>query len=262
MNLNDEILNSLAIVDIGNSQVKIFCSGEYKSFKYNENWIDSFSAFFGKVRKRPLRVVYSSVNDPILDKILTYLSQLDSIYPFDAFELLKKQDKIKFNNIKNIGVDRLLGLVGAMEDFEPPLVTVDFGTAVTINCVDENRICVGGVIFPGCELQINALEQNTNKLSKVNFAPTEYVLGKNTAEAISNGVFYSIWGGVSYTLERIINDVFGGIKIPVVFTGGGYEYFAFQINKWQYPKSFHNKHLVLQGILALAKEEKQFLLAL
>ncbi|MGQ9819748.1 MAG: type III pantothenate kinase [Candidatus Kapaibacteriales bacterium] len=260
MNLNDEILQNLSIIDIGNSHLKVLCSGEYKSFKYAENWIDNFAIFFSKVSKRPLRVVYASVNDLALEKILEYFSNLEGVYPFDSFELLKKQNKIKFEHIKNIGVDRLLGLVGAMEDHNPPLVTVDFGTAVTINCVDFRRFCLGGLIFPGFELQLKSLEENTSKLKKLGFSPTNAILGKNTNEAISNGVFSSIWGGISFALHRIINELFGGENIPIIFTGGGYEYFAPLVHQLPYQNSFYNKHLVLQGILALAKEEKQFLL--
>lgn len=262
MNLNDEILQNLSIIDIGNSFLKVLCSGEYKSFKYSENWIDNFANFFSKVSRRPLRVIYASVNDVALERILEYFSSLEGVYPFDAYELLRKQNKIKFEQIKNIGIDRLLGLVGAMEDYAPPLVTVDFGTAVTINCVDSEKLCLGGLIFPGYELQLKSLEQNTGKLKRLNFSPTDSILGKNTLEAISNGVFASIWGGISFALRRIINELFGGEKVTIVFTGGGYDYFAPQIHQWQYQKSFYNKHLVLQGILALAKEERQFLLDL
>lgn len=262
MNLNDEILQNLSIIDIGNSHLKVLCSGVYKSFKYSDNWIYNFANFFSKVSKRPLRVVYASVNDVALEKILEYFASSQGVYPFDAYELLRKQNKIKFEQIKNIGVDRLLGLVGAMEDYDPPLITVDFGTAVTINSVDAERLCLGGLIFPGFELQIKSLEQNTSKLKKLSFSPTDLVLGKNTIEAISNGVFASVWGGISFALHRIVNELFGGEKVPIIFTGGGYDYFAPQVHKWQYQKSFYNKHLVLQGILALAKEERQFLLDL
>lgn len=261
MNLNDEILQNLSIIDIGNSQVKVLCSGEYKTFRFSGNWLEHFGNFFRKVAKPPLRLVYSSVNDEALEGILRYVSTLSGVYPFDAFELLKKQNRITYQHIKNIGIDRLLGLIGAMEDFEPPLVTVDFGTAVTINCVNSERVCLGGLIFPSVELQIKALEQNTSKLKKINFEPTSELLGTNTQEAISNGIFSSVWGGVSFALELIVNKIFGGSVVPVIFTGGGYEYFSLQINKWNYSNAFFNKHLVLQGMLVLAKDERQFLLA-
>lgn len=262
MRFYDDFLHGLLAIDIGNSRIKFLFENKYRVYSYSKVWFSNFVKFFEKIEMQPLRVIFSSVNDDRANEVVAFLKEQDGVYLFNAYDLIKKQKKIRFEHIKGIGIDRLLGLVGGMEEINPPLITVDFGTAVTINCVDTSRECLGGVIFAGAETQLYALSNRTSRLKNLHLQKGSGILGRNTEEAISAGIINSIWGGIRLIVERISNEHFSRTQVPIIFTGGGYKFFKTMINEWNYPNKLHRKNLVLQGLLALAKSERQYLLGL
>ncbi len=257
---SDSFLDGLLAIDIGNSRLKLLHKNSFTSYSYIKYWTKNFQSFFSRIAERPLRVIYSSVNPQIEEYILEYLKSIDGIYVFNAEDLLKQQNKVRIDSIKGIGADRILGLLGAMEETAPPLVTVDFGTAVTLNCVDSDSNCLGGIIFAGIETQLFGLEKMTKKIKNVKFKLYPRILGTNTDEAVSNGVFASVFGGIIFVFENVRKELFDGKNIPIFFTGGGYEYLKERIEHWEYPNKFYRKHLVLQGLLSLARNQRQFIL--
>jgi len=100
-----------------------------------------------------------------------------------------------------VGTDRVVSAAAAYAVVQDAVVIADFGTAVTIDLVDQNGIFLGGVICPGFEISAKALNENTAQLPKVDVKkPPKEPYGKNTAEAINNGLYYS---AIS-TLQEII----------------------------------------------------------
>ncbi|MCP4645625.1 MAG: type III pantothenate kinase, partial [bacterium] len=63
---------------------------------------------------------------------------------------------IKVENPKEVGADRIVDAVGALEGHEPPLIVVDFGTATTFDCISAKREYVGGAILPGIQISADA----------------------------------------------------------------------------------------------------------
>ena len=99
-----------------------------------------------------------------------------------------------------VGTDRVVCAAAAYAVVEDAVVVADFGTAITIDLVDEKGIFLGGVICPGFEISAAALKQNTAQLPKVKVTRPKAPFGKTTAEAINCGLYYSAIG----TLEEII----------------------------------------------------------
>jgi len=99
-----------------------------------------------------------------------------------------------------IGTDRVLSASAAYAVVESAVVIADFGTAVTIDLVDDRGVFVGGVIFPGFEISADALKQKTAQLPKIKVKRPKMPFGKNTTEAINCGLYYSAVG----TLEEVI----------------------------------------------------------
>ncbi len=99
-----------------------------------------------------------------------------------------------------IGTDRVLSASAAYAVIESAVVVADFGTAVTIDLVDDRGVFVGGVICPGFEISVNALKQNTAQLPKITVTKPKLPFGKNTTDAINCGLYYSAIG----TLEEVI----------------------------------------------------------
>jgi len=99
-----------------------------------------------------------------------------------------------------VGTDRVLCASAAYDVVEDAVVVADFGTAVTIDLVDEDGSFIGGVILPGFDISAAALNQHTALLPKVKVKKPKKPFGKNTVDAINSGLYYSAVG----TLEEIL----------------------------------------------------------
>jgi pantothenate kinase type III len=262
MNSSKSFLEQTLAIDFGNSRMKILCGKDFKAIRYNKNYLENFKKYFYQKVQKPVRILYSSVNERNSNEVINFLVSQPDVYIYNIKDLISKQRKVNINNYFWVGTDRILGLISAAEEFGAPVLTVDFGTAVTINCIDENRNLLGGVIFPGIELQLKSLQENTFFLKNVQLKkePSEKVIEINTEMAISSGIINSVWGGVAYIIDTIKREVFEGRNIPVIFTGGGFEYIRPKFEQWEYEKKYFRKNLVLEGILVLARSIKQYLI--
>jgi pantothenate kinase type III len=74
---------------------------------------------------------------------------------------------IKYENPHEVGADRIVNAVAALQRFAPPLVVVDFGTATTIDVIDAEGSYIGGAIAPGVETSAEALFSRAARLSTV-----------------------------------------------------------------------------------------------
>ena len=90
-----------------------------------------------------------------------------------------------------VGTDRVVSAAAAYAVVEDAVVVADFGTAVTIDLVNEKGIFLGGVICPGFEISAKALKENTAQLPKVKVTKPKMPFGKTTTEAINCGLYYS-----------------------------------------------------------------------
>lgn len=117
------------------------------------------------------------------------------------------------------GVDRLLNAAAAYDTLKSACVVVDAGTAVTVDFVDGSGIFHGGAIAPGAAMQIAALHQGTAALPDLTFVPPEdEPFGRNTRQAMLQGVFHGIRGLVWKLVERYATSY--GAFPPVIATGG------------------------------------------
>jgi len=101
---------------------------------------------------------------------------------------------------KEVGTDRVVSAAAAFAVVEDAVVVADFGTAVTIDLVDQNGVFLGGVICPGFEISARALKDNTAQLPMTKVTKPEEPFGRTTTEAINCGLYYSVIG----TLQEIV----------------------------------------------------------
>ena len=64
---------------------------------------------------------------------------------------------ILYDNPKEVGADRIANAVAAYDLYGGPTIVVDFGTANTIEAVSAKGEYLGGAIFPGIEISMDAL---------------------------------------------------------------------------------------------------------
>ena len=118
-----------------------------------------------------------------------------------------------------VGTDRVVSAAAAYDVVQDAVVVADFGTAVTIDLVDHNGIFLGGVICPGFEISARALRDYTAQLPNIKITKPKAPYGKNTADAINCGLYYSIVGALQEVIRRYAEE-FG--KWPqTIITGSG-----------------------------------------
>jgi type III pantothenate kinase len=106
-----------------------------------------------------------------------------------------------------VGTDRIVAAAAAFDVVEDAVVVADFGTAVTIDLVDEHGVFQGGVICPGFEISAQALKDNTAQLPKITVHRPDAPYGKNTADAINCGLYYSIIGAMEEIVRRYAEEI-------------------------------------------------------
>ena len=139
---------------------------------------------------------------------------------------------------ETVGLDRLLNAVAA-NALRPSIksaIVVDSGTATTVNYISQSGIFCGGAILPGLEMSAKALHFYTAALpllpvqdlgGSVPIAP-----GRNTREAIRNGLFWGQIGAIRELIQQICRrqnltppDFSGENESPdtpwMILTGGG-----------------------------------------
>ena len=73
---------------------------------------------------------------------------------------------------------------------------IDFGTALTVSCVDESGETQGVIIAPGIITSLNSLVQQTAQLPEIELAPPKTVLGQDTVSCMVSGMVYGYLGMV------------------------------------------------------------------
>jgi type III pantothenate kinase len=118
-----------------------------------------------------------------------------------------------------VGTDRVVAASAAYDVVGDAVVVADFGTAVTIDLVDQNGVFLGGIICPGFEISARSLKENTAQLPNIKVTKPKAPYGKNTADAINCGLYYSIVGALQEVVRRYAEDI--GRWPQTIITGAG-----------------------------------------
>jgi type III pantothenate kinase len=118
----------------------------------------------------------------------------------------------------DVGADRVANTVAAGSRYKRPLVVVDFGTATNFDVIDKHGNYCGGVIAPGPNLALQALEMAAAQLPHVAMVRPPAVVGRATVPAMQSGVFWGYVGLLEGIVRRIREE--RREKMGVVATGG------------------------------------------
>ena len=125
---------------------------------------------------------------------------------------------VRYENPHEIGADRIVNAVAAYDIFQSATIAVDFGTATTFDCISDNGEYLGGAIFPGIHISMEALFDRASKLHRVELARPRSVIGKTTTGALQSGLLYGYAGLVDAMVERIRPEL--SMDAHVIATGG------------------------------------------
>ena len=239
----------LLVIDIGNSRTKtgLFDKGQLiKTALFDQGKFDLGELSTGAVDAAAV----SSVVPEGTENIVERLKSINGPKPFllnhnSIFNL-----SIDYKSPEKLGLDRLCGaeaalaFVGSKYNKNSIILTIDFGTATTINVVEYQKKFVGGIILPGIQLMNKSLNQFTKQLLLVDFNNYKELIGKSTEEAISSGIINSTIS----IIEKVISNYSNKNVYPFI-TGGNAELILPYLDfEYQYEKD-----LVLYGIERIYK---------
>ncbi len=223
----------LIAFDIGNSSVKVAVYDENELKESVSIAIDSLETdlpgILVKYREicgpqqfdaRTVPLPTSSVSNENLALVEKIVSKV-----FDQRLMLAGRDfpvemNVGVENPDKLGPDRLLTALAAFQVVGRAVVVADFGTATTIDLVNDSGIFMGGVIIPGLDLAARSLNEHTSALPYVCPSQPEAnaSYGTNTETAINNGIYFATLGALRELVERYATEL--GYWPQVIATGG------------------------------------------
>jgi pantothenate kinase, type III len=141
-----------------------------------------------------------------------------------------------------LGADRIAAaLAVAMLFPDKDCIKFDFGTALTVDFINKDKVYEGGNISIGMQSRFRALNAFTKRLPLIKPDKEFGVMGTNTTEALTAGVVL----GLIFEVEGYIKN---NPNRTIIFTGGDSFYFAKKIKS----PIFVVKNLVLAGLAQIA----------
>lgn len=114
---------------------------------------------------------------------------------------------LMIENALEVGVDRVCSAAAAFERVREACAVASFGSAITIDCVSAEGAFLGGAILPGLELSLAALHERTAALPRVALSEPGGRFGRNTHDAILNGVVMGAVGALREIVEGFATEL-------------------------------------------------------
>jgi type III pantothenate kinase len=168
----------------------------------------------------PKRIVASSVNPSALKALEAAAAEQVKVEVLVIGRDLPLPLPTHLDKPEAIGTDRLCAAVAAYDRLGVACVVGDFGTAITLDCVDGEGVFCGGAILPGLRLSADALANQTALLPTIDLpdAPPDWVFGGDTRQAIVGGLIYGARGALRELVEQYATHL--GSWPVVILTGG------------------------------------------
>lgn len=164
-------------------------------------------------------VIISSVVPPLVHIFEEMCQKFLHKTPLVVGPGIKTGLNLRYENPREVGADRIVNAVAAVNQYKGPLVVVDFGTATTFDCIDDKGNYLGGAIVPGIGISTEALYQRASKLPRIELEKPKKVIGRNTVHAMQAGIIFGYAGQVDGIVERIKLEM-EAPDLKVVATGG------------------------------------------
>ncbi|MBQ6621705.1 MAG: type III pantothenate kinase [Mogibacterium sp.] len=260
----------LLAIDVGNTNIVL---GVFRGQKMITNWrlatdnkrsadeygviIDQMFRHDGLDPKDIDDVIISTVVPSLLFTLQHMCYKYFDNTPLIVETGIKTGLRIKCDDPRQIGSDRIVNAVAAHAKYRGPLIVVDFGTATTFCVVTDNAEFLGGAIAPGIKTSATALFQQTAKLPNVDLETPEKVICKNTIESIQSGLIYGHMGLAERLIDgmkqELVSDYGKKLEdIKVIATGG----MATMVEKGVSCIDVIDKRLTLDGLVLIYEKNK------
>ena len=222
----------LLVFDVGNTNMVI---GVYEDKTLVKDWrictdihktSDEYGMLIGNLLtydKIDLKsiddIIISSVVPNVMHALENFCIKYCEKKPMIVGPGIKTGLNIKYDNPKQVGADRIVNAVAAIEKYGSPLIVVDFGTATTFCAISEKAEYLGGTICPGLKISSEALFNGAAKLPRVELIKPGKTICKATVEAMQAGIIYGYVGQVEKIISMMKKEL-GSEDVKVIATGG------------------------------------------
>ena len=228
----------LLAIDVGNTNIVL---GVFEGDRLVESWRlatdnNRSADEYGTIINSMFR--YAKLDETVIDDVI-----ISSVVPSLLFTLehmcLKYYDKnpivveqgiktgikIRYDDPRQLGADRIVNAVAAHTRYGGNLIIVDFGTATTFSCVSADGVFLGGAIAPGMKTQAAALFEHTAKLPNVDLEIPGSFIARNTSEGMRSGLVFGHMGFTDYMINGMKQEMSEELgcrpeDIKVIATGG------------------------------------------
>ena len=221
----------LLAIDIGNTSVAIgvFAGEElvatFRIATDQDNFADEYAMLLiGLLRSKDLEpddigaAIVSSTVPPL---ILTFQQVCRDHFGVDPIVVgpgVKTGVRVLYDNPHEVGPDRVLHAVAALDKYDPPMIIVDLGTACVFDAVSKDGDYLGGAIAPGIGLASQALFSRAAMLHRVAIAHPGSPIGRNTVNSMQSGIFFGYVELIRGMVRRFKEEI--GEEAIVIGTGG------------------------------------------
>jgi len=255
-------MNGLVAADIGNSSIKLgwFSSVDQDcptpervaTFTVDQIGSSKWNASVTTDETIPATWVTASVNQSAAYKLHQWVDSQQHQRMQLTHESLDLATAIP--SPERAGIDRLLAAVAVNQLRMPQsgAIIVDSGTAITVDAVDASGVFQGGAILPGIHLSAKSLSDGTDQLPLLEIPETGMAcppsIGKDTAAAITSGVYWGSLGGVKELIASQI-ELLNCDSVSIYVSGGNLPWVELLGEHVE-----RHASLVLSGIAITAKE--------
>jgi len=221
----------LLAIDVGNTNVTL---GLYEGDKLNPHWRlatdhnrmpDEYGLQLlgllqnaGKSIKDLTGISLASVVPPLTQRVVQACRKYLKQEPLVVDTGIKTGIKIRYEDPKAVGADRVCDAVATLKLYGGPACIVDFGTATTFNALTKDGEYLGGAITAGINLAADALFTHAAKLQRIDLQRPPSVIGRNTVHAMQSGLLFGYVSMVEGMVARFKSEL--GSDMKVVATGG------------------------------------------
>lgn len=186
-------------------------------------------------------VVVASVVPPVNPRIREMSREYFGLVPFFVDPAEQSLIPVRYRPATDVGADRIVNAVAAVDLYGKPAIVIDFGTATTFDVISGAGEYMGGAIAPGLGISAEALFTRAARLPRVEVRRPEQIIGTSTVESIQAGLFYGYISLVAGLLSRIRGQVPGAV---VIATGGFADSLAAELSDVQHV----DPNLTLKGL--------------
>lgn len=159
----------------------------------------------------------------VVPSFLKFLKEkIKKIFPSAEVCIVGKDIKVPIKNsyhrAHEVGQDRLVAAYAAKCLLKPPLVVIDFGSAVTMDFVNKKGEYEGGLIFPGLRLALTSLVKDTALLPSIVLRDVKGFIGRDTKGSMNNGIVLGYAALCDGLIEKFRAKY--GKSVKVITTGG------------------------------------------